>query len=85
MKFKSLITISALIALFAISCNAEPPGYCKNNDISSVCAGGAPHVKAQAGEQGICETYDSECLVEKLNCLRYRNGEPCKYILQVFY
>lgn len=76
MKFYGLLTIFALIALFAISCLGQAPPNC-NSNVAVLCAGGGPNVQARAG-RGPCESYDNKCLVEQLNCIRYKSGEPCK-------
>ncbi|XP_023298823.1 uncharacterized protein LOC111681307 [Lucilia cuprina] len=79
MKFNGLITIFVLIALFAIYCSGQAPPNCYGN-VAVLCAGGGPKVNARAGS-GPCEPYDNKCLVEQLNCIRYKSGEtlltPC--------
>ncbi|TMW52466.1 hypothetical protein DOY81_002481, partial [Sarcophaga bullata] len=74
MKLKVLITFLVLIAVFAYESFAQRPPNCSDN-VAILCGGGNP-VQARVGISGQCETYDSQCLVEQLNCLRYNGGEP---------
>ena len=76
MKLKVLITFLVFIAVCAYESFAQRPPNCSNN-FAVLCGGGTP-VQARAGNGGQCERYDSQCLVEQLNCLRYKSGEPCK-------
>ncbi|KAI8118409.1 hypothetical protein CVS40_9983 [Lucilia cuprina] len=78
MNINSSTIIFLLIALFAICCYGQAPPFC-NSNVAFLCAGGGPSISARPGRYGLCQRYDNKCLVQQLNCIRYRNRQPCKY------